>query len=309
MWRPTASLDALRERARLRDLVRRHFNRHPALEVDPPLLQAGANLDRGVHPLHVDTAHGERYLITSPEHPLKRLLAAGAGDVWSLSAAFRDGERGRHHQIEFRMLEWYRRDRSLIEIREETLTLLAELTGLGAKCDHYDHRDALRHFAGVDPTKAEAAELRAALPEHARDTTVSSRDELLDLVLATVVQPRLPTDRWTTIQAWPATQAAQARLDRSDPARPTAERCEIYRGALEIANGYHECTDPDELATRLETERRTDSRAEDIVRDTAFEAALRSGLPPCSGMAVGFDRVVMLALGTDDIADAVPFAW
>jgi len=303
-WRPSASLATLRARARLLEEARAFFHRRGVLEVDPPPLQGGANLDRGVDPVAVDLFDGRRYLATSPEHFLKRLLAAGYGDVWSCTPCVRDGEHGRLHAPCFSMLEWYRLDSDDHRLAEETIELLDRLTGLGTTHRVVPYRTAFLEALDLDPATATDDELHSALGQAA--DAVTDRLERLDLLLATRVQPGFLADTWTVVTDWPADQAAQARL-RGEPA--VAARFEIYRGAVEIANGYHECTDGEELTTRLRAEQAGRTGDRSVLRDERFETAMAAGLPDCSGVAVGFDRVVMLALGLPTVAEAQAFAW
>lgn len=305
-WRPTATLAALRERARLLDLTRVFFAERGLLEVEVPPLQGGANLDRGVVPQPVDLSEGRRWLITSPEHPLKRLLAAGYGEVWACCPCVRPGERGRHHAPAFSMIEWYRLGIDHHALAAETVELLRRLTGLGGGVVTLSYRDAFRQAIGLDPASASDEALAACL-EPGDAAAAGSRSDLLDLVLSLHVQPAFDPEVWTVVVDWPSDQAAQARVTATVEG-PCAARFECYRGRLELANGYHECGDADELATRLADEQQAAGRAP-VTRDHRFEAAMAHGLPDCAGVALGFDRAVMLALGIDDIAAVQAFGW
>jgi lysyl-tRNA synthetase class 2 len=305
-WRPTAPLGVLRRRAELSDRLREFFRARGVLEVDTPVLQGGANLDHGVMPFQVATATGARFLPTSPEHPLKRLLAAGSGDVWTLAPAFRSGERGQRHAPEFRMLEWYRLGWDDRRLALETIELLSALTGLGDGHETLTWRDAFRRHAGIDPVGASDAELSARL---GADAAVAAGDRriALDLLLTRDVEPRLGRGCWTILTDYPADQCAQARLRRDEGGAPVAARFELYRDGVELANGYHELVDGDALSARLAGELATRRDGERL--DQRFLAAMRHGLPDCAGVAVGFDRVVMLALGLPTISQAQAFAW
>lgn len=305
-WRPTAPVGVLRRRAALVDRLRVFFKDRAVLEVDTPVLQGGANLDHGVVPFRVDTAQGPRFLPTSPEHPLKRLVAAGSGDVWTLAPAFRSGERGQRHAPEFRMLEWYRVGWDDRRLALETIALLAELTGLGAEHDTLTWRDAFRRHAGIDPALASDVELFAQL---GTDEPVAAGDRrvALDLLLTRDVEPKLGRGRWTLLTDYPADQCAQARLRLSEDGTSVAARFELYRNGVELANGYHELIDGAALSERLTSE--LASRRDGEQLDQRFLAAMTHGLPDCAGVAVGFDRVVMLALGLPTISDAQGFGW
>ncbi|MFW5858570.1 MAG: EF-P lysine aminoacylase EpmA [Planctomycetota bacterium] len=298
----------MRARARLLQRTRAFFAERDVLEVEVPVLQNGANLDRGIDPFAVDTPQGRRYLATSPEHFLKRLVAAGYGDVWSLAPAFRSDERGKRHNPEFRMLEWYRVGWDDRALQRETVELLAALCGVDTVTDVLSYRQALERHAGVDPFAASTQALAAGLSADECSACAGERALMLDLLMARHVQPALPQDRWTAIVDFPADQAAQARLRQVADGNTVAARFEVYRGELELANGYHELDDRAELERRFADERA--ARADTApALDTRYLAAMRSGLGPCAGVAVGFDRVCMLASHCADIDAVFAFSW
>jgi elongation factor P--(R)-beta-lysine ligase len=286
-WRPTATLETLQARAALVDRVRGFFAARGVLEIDPPLLQDGANLDHGVQPMRA----GDAFLPTSPEHALKRLVAAHRADVWALAPAFRAGELGTRHQPEFRMLEWYRLGWDDARLADETVALLESLTGLRGGVQRVSWHAAWA-LAGLDPDAVQAAE-------------GFTRDERLDLLLTEHVEPLLGRGAWTVLTDYPASGAAQARVRRDAAGRAVAARFEIYRDGIELANGYHECRDAAELRARHTAELPLHPGCR---LDAAFHAMLAEGFPDCAGVAVGFDRVVMLALGLPDLAATMPFA-
>ena len=304
-WQPAATLATMRERARLVGRVRSFFAGRGVLEVDVPVLQGGANLDPSIAPLGVDTHDGRRWLPTSPEHPLKRLVAAGYGDVWALHPAFRRGEVSRRHQPEFRMLEWYRVGWDDHRLLAETVALLADLTGFDDTTEVLTWRAALIRHAGLDPVSADDDAWRGVLGDETSAVTVDGRldhDLAADLALANLVEPHLGRGRWTALTEYPIRLAAQAQIRDGVTAR-----FEIYRDGIELANGYHELTDAHELAARLGAEQAT--RADAPALDYHFAAAMDAGLPNCAGVAVGFDRVVMLALGLTEVAATMAFPW
>lgn len=303
-WRPGASRDTLRRRARMLERIRDFFAARSVLEVETPVIQAGANLDHGISPMTVAADVG--HLITSPEHALKRLVAAGYGDVWSLGPVFRHGEQGRRHNPEFRMIEWYRQGYDLQQMAVETLDLLAAASGLPATCHWLSYHDAFATYAGCDPATDQTAVLAAVLAADEAQAADNDRALLLDLIMTQVIQPRLPQDRWTIIDHFPADQAAQARCLRDAQGRAVAARFEIYRGPLELANGYHEETDPGLLRDRLGNAYQGPG---DPPYDERFLAAMAAGLPDCAGVAVGFDRLCMVACNLTDIDAAMAFSW
>jgi elongation factor P--(R)-beta-lysine ligase len=305
-WRPTASVGVLRQRAELIERTRHFFRERSVLEVDTPVLQGGANLDHGVLPYHLDLGHGARFLPTSPEHPLKRLVAADYGDVWTLAPAFRVGECGRRHSPEFRMLEWYRLGWDDRRLAEEVITLLALLTDKTSAHSIISWRNAFRTHANVDPFTADDATIMTRL---GNDAAVANGDRriALDLLLTRDIEPHLGRDSWTVLTDYPADQCAQARIRSDLNGTPVAARFEIYRDGIELANGYHELRDGSQLRERLTSELATRTTGEQL--DERFLSAMTHGLPDCAGVAVGFDRVVMLALGLNHIEQTQAFGW
>jgi elongation factor P--(R)-beta-lysine ligase len=305
-WRPTAPVGVLRQRAELMERMRAFFRERDVLEVDTPVLQGGANLDHGVVPIRLVLGSEVRFLPTSPEHPLKRLVAAGYGDVWTLAPAFRAGEHGSRHAPEFRMLEWYRIGWDERELAQEVIALLAQLTGWSQEHEIITWREAFRDYAGVDPAVADDATIQARL---GKDAAVSGGDRriALDLLLTRDVEPRLGQGRWTVLTDYPADQCAQARIRQDADGSQVAARFELYRDGIELANGYHELLDGEALHERLVQELAGRQSGERI--DKRFVAAMTDGLPDCAGVAVGFDRVMMLALGLPELASTQAFAW
>ncbi len=309
-WRPRCTREILCRRAELVDRVRAFFRVRSVLEVDTPVLQGGANLDHGVIPFRLETRQGVRFLPTSPEHPLKRLVANGCGAVWTLAPAFRADERGRRHAPEFRMLEWYRPGWDDLRLRDEVVELLADLTGLGTDTEILSWRDAFRQHTGLDPLTADDGAIGKVLGD-AVDAVMSSdrldRPAALDLLLTERVEPHLGHARWTILTDYPANACAQARLRTAADGITVAARFEIYRDGVELANGYWELTDSLELERRLRSELTGRDHGEAL--DGRFLAAMAAGLPDCAGVAVGFDRVAMLALGAACIDEVQAFPW
>jgi lysyl-tRNA synthetase class 2 len=317
-WRPTASIDALRLRARLNATMRAFFAERGVLEVETPVFSRGGNTEPNIAPFHLefsgrtDGAPRTRWLRTSPEYALKRLLAAGIGDCYELGRVFRDGEAGGRHNPEFTMLEWYRvgwDHRRLAEETAELVRMALALAGRDARLEQVTYRDLYRDRLGVDPFLASGDELRAALGDVAVDPQGLVRDDWLDLLMTHRLQPGFDPRVMLAVHDWPSTQCALARLRRGDDGIAVAERFELYLGPVELANGYHELTDAAEQRARFERdlEMRGTRGAPQPPLDEAFLAALAHGLPECAGVALGVDRLLMAMLGTDRIADVLAF--
>lgn len=311
-WRPTASLETLRLRAGLLARVRRHFAETGTLEVETPVMVQAAVTDVHLESLEVRRADGSRagFLHTSPEYAMKRLLCAGAPDIYQVAHAFREGERGRRHNPEFTMVEWYRLGldhHALMDDVECLLRVLLEPHRPVGATRRVTYADAFREILGLDPLACPTAQLRETLlaqGQNVPDSLADERDGLLDLAMSTLVATAFPADRITFLHDFPASQAALARVRG-----PVASRFEAFWGGLELANGFHELGDADEQATRFSADRQERSRRgqPDREPDELFLDALRSGLPPCAGVALGFDRVVMIAAGAGAIDEVLAF--
>ena len=307
---------ALEGRARLYALIREFFAARGVLEVETPVLSAGANTEPNIASFltrfsgHVDSGPRGRWLRTSSEFAQKRLLAAGVGDNYELGRVFRDGEAGRRHNPEFTMLEWYRvgwDHRRLIDESIELVQGALALVGKRGEVHKVAYRDLFRDAIGIDPFTAGDTELHAALGNVRVDATDLSRDDWLDLLLTHRIQPNFPGDRITVVFDYPASQCALAKIRNGDP--PVAERFELYAGTQELANGYHELTDAVEQRMRFvrDKARRQERGLPELPLDENFLAALESGLPDCAGVALGVDRLLMAMMATDDIRDVLAF--
>jgi len=317
-WRPSASLEMLRLRASLLARIRAFFARRDVLEVDTPVLSAAATTDPALRSF-ATTYHGPGprhgtscYLQTSPEFPMKRLLAAGAGSIYQVCKVFRDGEYGSLHNPEFTLLEWYRTGYGQLDLMGEVECLLREILQdirPLSSVRHWTYRDLFREFAGVDPFSVTAVELQALL--RSRDgiaplgLSVDELDPWLDLALTHVIEPRLGTGL-VFVRDYPASQAALARLRPGKP--PVAARFEVYLDGIELANGFHELADAGEQRQRFKAEcRRRDDAATCI--DERLLAALESGLPDCAGVALGLDRLLLVAAGGQGLDDVIAFPF
>ncbi|MEX0900607.1 MAG: EF-P lysine aminoacylase EpmA [Gammaproteobacteria bacterium] len=305
-WRPTAGRHALEVRAELMRRTRAFFDARGLLEVETPMLSAAAPTDPNIP----SVAAGDRWLQTSPEFPMKRLLAAGVGDCWQLCRVFRAGEAGRLHNPEFTLLEWYRVGWDDAALMDEVETLVNEvLAGFRAlePGERVTYAQAFHRATGVAHVAADAERCAAI----ARDCNLAAPPDLTlaqwhDLILGAVAMPKLGCDGLCFITDFPAEQAALARL-RGMP--PVAARFELVVDGMEIANGYHELCDPVEQARRFHADNaaRATAGLPTLPQDARLLAALEHGLPDCAGVALGFDRLVMLALGADHIQDAIAF--
>ena len=313
-WRPTATLSTLRERARMLASLREFFAKRAVLEVDTPILSAAAVSDPQIESLATRVAGmpGSRYLHTSPEYSMKRLLAAGSGDIFQVCKVFRDGERGRWHNPEFTLVEWYRLgfdDAALMtEVEALASKLLAPHRGL-EPAERLTYAEALRRYAGVDAHADSETELeRAAAAQGVAAPLGLDRDAKLDLLMGLVVGPRLGRERPCFIVDYPASQASLARLKVGSPT--VAARFEFYLDGIELANGFHELANADEQRARFVRDlatRRARGQVEPPV-DERLIAALGSGMPDCAGVALGFDRLVATALGMDSLPEAISFS-
>ncbi len=304
-------------RARLYALIRKFFAHRDVLEVETPILSAAANTEPNIESFMTcfsgPDAGGaaERWMRTSPEFALKRLLAEGIGDCYELGRVFRDGEAGRRHNPEFTMLEWYRIGLNHRAVAEESVALVREALALvdrEASVLHTSYRDLFLARLAIDTFDAPIDTLREPLSDIVIDAHGLERDDWLDLLLTHCLQPEFPRDCMTVIHDFPASQCSLARIRRDDP--PVAERFELYLGPHELANGYHELCDANEQRARFENDnRRRRLRGQrELPIDENLLASL-PGLPACAGVALGVDRLLMCLADTDAIADVLAYAF
>ena len=304
----------LRLRAELLSEIRRFFAARDVLEVETPALSAAGTADAELESMLVQATSDrsvDHYLHTSPEYAMKRLLAAGSGDIYQICRVFRAAELGRWHEPEFTLLEWYRLDwdegELMTEVESLLLALLEPRRG-SAAVTRLGYQEAFRDILRADPF-ANILEIQAALSREGIDVPANiSDDGLLDLALSQVIVPSLDPNTITFIYDFPASQAALARIKPQTP--PVAARFEAFSGGIELANGFAELTDAAEQRQRFEDDlalRRRDGRHEPPL-DERFLAALEEGLPPCAGVAIGVDRVLALAAGVPGVAATMSFA-
>ncbi|HUS23440.1 MAG TPA: EF-P lysine aminoacylase EpmA [Candidatus Binatia bacterium] len=309
-WRPGASLETLRARAALLRALREFFHARGVTEVDTPLLSRHATVDRHIHSFAVP-GEPPRFLATSPEFAMKRLLAAGSGPIYQLSHVFRAEEAGRHHNPEFMLLEWYRPGWAHHALMDEVEALVREAAGAPGPFRRLTYREAFVEAGAPDPFTADATVLRAQLVARGIgcDGVAADRDAWLDLWMGAVVGPTLGRQRACFIHDFPASQAALARVRPGEP--PVAERFELFWHGVELANGFHELTDAAEQRRRFEADQAWRRGAGDAVPpyDAHLVAALEAGMPPGAGVALGVDRLLMLMLRQGELASVVPFGW
>lgn len=316
-WRPSADLEALRGRAALLARLRAFFAERGVLEVETPALCAATVTDLHLHSLSCRLEFGGEsrtfYLQTSPEFAMKRLLAAGSGPIFQICRSFRDAESGRLHNPEFTLLEWYRPGFDHHRLMDEMADLLELLLGW-PRAEKLTYGAAFESVFGIDPHLATAPALAALAAAQGLELVgfgpESTADDWLQLLFSHGVEPRLGRGRPTFVYDYPASQAALARLGADLPGGPLrARRFEVYAEGLELANGFHELTDAAEQRRRFEADREERRRRGLALPpiDENLLAALAAGLPDCAGVALGIDRLVMLALGKKSLAEVIAF--
>lgn len=318
-WRPSATLETLHQRAELLHRLRDYFAEQGVLEVETPLLSAAGIPDP--HIPSFTTAPGPagevpRYLNTSPEFAMKRLLAADSGPIYQVCKAFRRGEQGTLHNPEFTLLEWYRPGfdhlRLMAEVDEVVRRLAEGLRSLGPT-ETLSYQACFQHYLQIDPLQASVPELQACARANGLGEVTglnnNDRDAWLDLLLSHCIQPHLGKEGLTFIYDYPVSQAALARIRPDDP--PVAERFELFIDGIELANGFHELLDAEEQRARFEADlsRRQAENLEPMVVDLRLLGALEAGLPACAGVALGLDRLLLVLTSSCEIADTLAFSY
>ncbi len=312
-WQPSASIENLLARTKIIAEIRRFFTDRGLLEVETPVLS-----EFGVTDVHLSTFNttfisptAEKskalWLSTSPEYHMKRLLAAGSGPIFQLCHVFRNEEAGQRHNPEFTMLEWYRPHFDMYRLINEVDDLLQQI--LDCKpTESLSYQFVFQEYVGLDPLSAEKAELVAKAKQyHLQQAEQEDRDTLLQFLFSTVVEPNIGKENPVAVYHFPATQAALAQISSED--HRVAERFEFYYKGLELANGFHELTDVNEQLHRFEQDnvQRQKMGLPQRQIDKRLLGALQAGVPNCSGIALGVDRLLMIALGANAIHEVMAF--
>ncbi|WP_314184860.1 elongation factor P--(R)-beta-lysine ligase [Aggregatibacter kilianii] len=313
-WQPTASVKNLLTRAKLLAEIRRFFTDRGLLEVETPVLS-----EFGVTDVHLATfstefisPFGEQsktlWLSTSPEYHMKRLLAAGSGPIFQIGKVFRNEEAGNRHNPEFTMLEWYRPHFDMYRLINEVDDLLQQILEC-PPAESMSYQFAFQQYVGLDPLSADLSELAEKAKKHQLiGAENENRDTLLQFLFSTVVEPQIGQEAPVVVYHFPASQAALAQISSED--LRVAERFEFYYKGLELANGFHELSDAREQLRRFQQDNLQREKMGLPVRaiDTRLLAALQAGIPNCSGVALGVDRLLMIAMATESIKDVISFA-
>lgn len=314
-WQPTAPIANLLKRAKIVNEIRHFFADRGVLEVETPTMSQATVTD--VHLRAFETqftgpgaAQGiTLYLMTSPEYHMKRLLAAGSGPIYQMGRSYRNEEAGRYHNPEFTMLEWYRPHYDMYRLINEVDDLLQQTLECES-AESLSYQQAFLRYLDIDPLTAEKDKLRevaAKLDVSNIADTEEDRDIILQLLFMVGVEPHIGLEKPTFIYHFPASQASLAEISSED--HRVAERFEVYYKGVELANGFRELTDATEQRQRFERDnrKRTSMGLPEQPIDENLLAALEHGFPECAGVALGIDRLIMLALGAERISDVIAF--
>ena len=314
-WRPSASIEVLRERALVLQKIRQFFAQREVLEVDTPVLSHASVTDAHLHSFCTQFTHpfspqaSTLYLQTSPEFAMKRLLCAGSGAIYQICKSFRNEEVGRFHNPEFTMLEWYRPGFDHLQLMTEIDELIQMVVGCDS-AERVTYQDVFKQYLGYCPLTATLTDIKTLASQYGYAEIAANeneKDTLLMLLFSQHVEPKIGQDRPCFVMNFPASQAALARINPTNPL--VAERFELYFKGIELANGFHELTDGPEQLRRFEQDnvKRQHMGLEIMPIDHNFIAAIDYGLPACAGVAVGIDRLLMLALNYSEIDQVIAF--
>lgn len=318
-WQTNASLDVLRLRASVFESIREFFKQREVLEVDTPVLSAATTPDPNIQSFetrYVSVA-GEsplerKYLSTSPEFHMKRMLASGSGSIYQLCHVFRQSEFGKQHNPEFTLLEWYRVGFEYQMLMQEVAELVEMFVQRSVDTETISYQAAFLRYLDIDPLSASLNELQRCATDFGlagTEQNANDKDFYLDFLMSHQVQPQLEKNKFTFIIEYPASQCALARLSPDN--NKVAERFELYFQGVELANGYHELTDAKEQQKRFEqqNQKRLQDGIEPVQWDQLLVQALQAGMPACSGVALGVDRLIQLILEAKNLGDVLAFPF
>ncbi len=314
-WQSVAELESMKKRARMLQSIRAFFAQHDVLEVDTPSISISAVTDLHIESFATEMQGQNYYLQTSPEYPMKRLLASGYPSIYQICKVYRREEQGIFHNPEFTMLEWYRLGFDYKQLMQEVSALLENLSaecGLKIKSEQISYQQAFMQTVNIDPLSTSVESCRQCckqqqieIPQGMSDDKV---DEWLDWILTQAVAPTFNKEGFTLLYDYPASQCALASISKDGS---VAERFEVFYGELELANGFNELTDASEQQKRFEDDNKNRQLAglETMPIDESFLAALEAGLPECAGVAIGLDRLLMVLTGKAEISEVLAFPF
>ena len=308
-WKPVANIDAAHRRAAILKKIRAFFEKRNILEIDTPIMSYSNVTDPNIECISVAPLAGDDHqyhLHSSPELNMKRLLAGGFPDIYQICKVFRDNEYSSRHQPEFTIIEWYRKNYDLTKIMNETIEFIEMIIKTSRTISNpnfLSYHEIFFQTLGVNPLSTTTKKLAKIANENLNLSTSLNmdRDQWLDLLMVNCITPKIPSDRLTIIYHYPASQAVLAKICRKN--NKVAERFEVFFGSLELANGYAELTNFKEQQRRFKSDQLTRKSRELTSKtpDIKYAAAMKSGLPECSGVAVGLDRLMMIDLKVSDI--------
>ncbi len=317
-WKPSADLKALRQRALMLERIRAFFVEKKVLEVETPLLCSATGTDPQLDFFssfyHCEPKNKQMFLQTSPEFAMKRLLAAGSGSIFQICKAFRNAEVGRFHNPEFSILEWYRVDFTLDQLMDEVVELVAKVNGHPLnKVQKISYKNVFEQVTGLNPLVfCQQSYAEYADKNGIKDAVLLCEDDhsmWLDFIFSYKVQPSLESQMLCMVYGYPAIQSSLARINKQNPL--VSDRFEVFIRGIEIGNGFFELSDVIEQEQRFDQENKVRKKKglAVVIKDDKFLAALRSGLPDCSGVALGLDRLLMTVCSTESLADVIAFPF
>ena len=313
-WKTLCSLQVLKQRAFLLSKIREYFASQNVMEVETPVLSSSGNTDTNIASFTSEKIQSKgtcSYLRTSPEFPLKRLLSCGSGDIYEIGKVFRRGELSKTHNSEFTLLEWYRVNYDYNQLIQDVIKLFSSVFEAFKKSidviEIITFNALFNKFLSIDVNKASEVELNQLCQKLAYSGSHLSKDDSLDYLFATQVQPQLNRQSLTFVTLYPATQAALSQINPDDI--HTSLRFEVFYQGHELGNGYQELTNGEELLERFKSDNinRSNNKMPQIDIDNHLINAMNHGMPDCSGIAVGLDRLLMVLLDCENINELLTF--